>query len=706
MDSFVGLRRIKENSNRDEIQLICQTLIQIIDDIMMNPSDHSKRRIKLDSEQISTYLMPYSGGMETLFEIGFEEDQNDEYLTLPITVKLDLIQNFRNELDSIKTGRKLVPLNKSPVISNQEPSTPVSQNTVKPSMKSTNEAKTNNLAISSNESDFGCTPVNQQCKTTLVPSQPAAPAAQRIKKRSFAVKTNNQKFANRLQSTYDHVLLYEQTYLKQKTRSLMPIEKFNIEAQLKFNAYKSSLTNEKTPYELRDFLLLELMDWFKNEFFKWVNQPDCDYCGSNQNMKFKHSSLPSSSENIWMAGNVEVYECREKCNKLTRFPRYNHPEKLLETRRGRCGEWANCFSLLLRSLDFDSRYILDWTDHVWCEVFSQSQQRWLHVDPCENIMDKPLIYEHGWGKKLSYIFAFSSYQCIDVTWRYTTKFKDVMARRQDCSETWLIRYANKLSAKRQVQFDKTRIQQIQMRLTTEIVEFLTPKTVKDGEDVGRQSGSLQWRLNRGEIKLPEAAPAFSFKIKESDLNSNKFRVQYNSVQDIYISSGSEIKCWKNGASKYKNIQHKVEHDWKMVYLSRTAGSDSAFIEWSFDLSKLKTGNMKKCIQKIELKLEHKCFENGKIDWTFYWSSKINDFKSEDKFTFDGKNKLFFDNLPFKLIEKDNEKELSDIKNPELVIFKIKATMSGGTGQNAWQHTQLFRQSLNDDKNLFDVCFHF
>ncbi|CAJ1335810.1 unnamed protein product, partial [Effrenium voratum] len=94
---------------------------------------------------------------------------------------------------------------------------------------------------------------------------------------------------------------------------------------------------------------------------------------------------------------------------------------------GRCGEWANCFTLICSALGFQARLVVDWTDHVWTELWVS--HRWRHCDPCEAAWDAPLTYEAGWGKKLSYVIAFSPQEVVDVTPRYTGNWPDVLSRR-------------------------------------------------------------------------------------------------------------------------------------------------------------------------------------------------------------------------------------------------------------------------------------
>ena len=102
-------------------------------------------------------------------------------------------------------------------------------------------------------------------------------------------------------------MMYEDTMLKQKALSLIPVERFKSEAQAKFDSY-IKLNLDSKQFDLQDFMMLELLQWFKNEFFKWINQPDCDYCKSNQNMTFEHNDRALGTEMIWLAGNVEVYK--------------------------------------------------------------------------------------------------------------------------------------------------------------------------------------------------------------------------------------------------------------------------------------------------------------------------------------------------------------------------------------------------------------
>ena len=69
-----------------------------------------------------------------------------------------------------------------------------------------------------------------------------------------------------------------------------------------------------------------------------VNNAPCQHCGAS-NTRSAGGDRPNSMEKAYGAGIVELYQC-DDCHKTTRFPRYNHPGKLMETRKGRCGECA------------------------------------------------------------------------------------------------------------------------------------------------------------------------------------------------------------------------------------------------------------------------------------------------------------------------------------------------------------------------------
>lgn len=46
--------------------------------------------------------------------------------------------------------------------------------------------------------------------------------------------------------------------------------------------------------------------------------------------------------------------------------------------------------------------------------------------------------QSGWGKKLSYVIAFSKDGVADVTRRYTKNWEEVLTRRTQVSEIWLM----------------------------------------------------------------------------------------------------------------------------------------------------------------------------------------------------------------------------------------------------------------------------
>ena len=69
---MIGIEKIKENK-KEHILIICETLIKITQNIIQYPDDLNKRKVYLDSNDVLNNLMPYSGGLEVLFEMGFQE---------------------------------------------------------------------------------------------------------------------------------------------------------------------------------------------------------------------------------------------------------------------------------------------------------------------------------------------------------------------------------------------------------------------------------------------------------------------------------------------------------------------------------------------------------------------------------------------------------------------------------------------------------
>ncbi|XP_049936466.1 peptide-N(4)-(N-acetyl-beta-glucosaminyl)asparagine amidase isoform X2 [Nymphaea colorata] len=303
-------------------------------------------------------------------------------------------------------------------------------------------------------------------------------------------------FEQRVRPYISQVLMYEDHSRQEAARKTVPMDELEEQALISL-AKEGNFKPSKI--EQDHAILLQLLFWFKKSF-RWVNAPPCETCGCETNNV--GMGVPFASESNFGGSRVELYRCKI-CSKVTRFPRYNDPLKLLETRRGRCGEWANCFTLYCRSLGYESRLILSFTDHVWTECFSNSLGRWMHLDPCEGVYDNPLLYEKGWGKQLDYVIALSKDGVFDVTKRYTRKWHEVLSRRHITSEANATIVLSRLTKECRRGLNPIALAALEERDRKEAKELSREIHLQD-ESVSlpqRRSGAKEWRLARSEVEL-------------------------------------------------------------------------------------------------------------------------------------------------------------------------------------------------------------
>ncbi|MEQ2175671.1 hypothetical protein GOODEAATRI_020227 [Goodea atripinnis] len=234
--------------------------------------------------------------------------------------------------------------------------------------------------------------------------------------------------------------------------------------------------------------------------------------------------------------------------------------------------------------------------------------------------------------------------------------------------------------KRQQSLSPDRKRELTERLLVELVEFISPKNPKPGELGGRNSGSLAWRIARGETRAADTkastqAEAFVFIPTEEEKKAKLLHVHYSAPKDQYcrVSSSSEIiPNWDQCVWTKESVFRKVEDDWKMVYIARTEGSSVGKISWKFDFA---PAGFK--IGSVSIMASSHTFHSGKVCWSLH-SGQIT-----TEFSGDGRLQSF--------------PSLSG--SSELIVA---AELSGGEGETSWQHSQLFRQGLNGQESSFEV----
>uniref|UniRef100_A0A2N9EEG5 Rad4/PNGase transglutaminase-like fold domain-containing protein n=1 Tax=Fagus sylvatica TaxID=28930 RepID=A0A2N9EEG5_FAGSY len=305
----------------------------------------------------------------------------------------------------------------------------------------------------------------------------------------YVAPENTGDFERQIRPYVDKVGLYEDSVRQEAARKTVPVEELEEKALISLaKVWGGGVEiNLKLLYlwESGVGIALQALKTLLKDFFS-VNFTSCGSETISQGM-----GSPLSSEIQYGASRVELY-------------------RLWKQEGGVAGSGPIALHFIVELLAMNpvcdqihtTDQVLDFTDHLWTECFSELLGRWMHLDPCDGVYDKPLLYEKGWGKKLNYAIAIAKDGVYDVTKRYTRKWHEILSRRNIITEPALSAFLTTLTQECRRGFTSQVLSELDNRDRKEREEIERDLHSTDDTSIslpGRQSGDEEWRKSRQEF---------------------------------------------------------------------------------------------------------------------------------------------------------------------------------------------------------------
>lgn len=129
-------------------------------------------------------------------------------------------------------------------------------------------------------------------------------------------------FLHQVETHFHEALIYENKELQARAKNLIPLASLELKAQENLRSIQANIKKgllnllfiallllicvagkmSDVEISIQDTLILELLSWFKESFFEWVDTPDCEYCGARTKM----SHMGTDSDLLVFTNRVEV----------------------------------------------------------------------------------------------------------------------------------------------------------------------------------------------------------------------------------------------------------------------------------------------------------------------------------------------------------------------------------------------------------------